>query len=560
MYEDCARHTDNSKYYFRVLFYGGQPPWLLRALSEVSNYTVRDISNNNNYDVQQKRLNWVSALSQNTQQGKSGQFLNDTDTYSKAVPYPQGNAKRSISLYRKSKKSLKDKHRRYSTPDQNPDQETDYEFFDYGIATLANSAEPERKANDSLPSLPSTSTPVYDNPIPAAVTEFAEREGHYESTDSIYETVSEEQPPPIPARLISDKSVWSTSQIEDEEGYISVPAPMERVATIETPVTVSQDINLPDEGGQDYQNVSANLPSLSTSDGDSVPSIMLHQSLSIEDEATGEAALAKIEADYHAIESTGNLSSLEATSPRPLHAMATIESYFQSLFLSAHGVQHGSLSPISSDDKSSLNNLCPESGANNTCTTSEAPQHLTNEVPTATMALGATLDDNSLNTAKVDIQDSPLHAYDTLQHEYWRHSPDKFTSPVRHDFVLREQPLVHDGQESFHEPTGHRFTHTAASTSLQGEFTNDLSCKDHIPTQMFMLSLQKMQQALEAMQDAYIYMPHSASNKAHDEQHNLGEQPSADATDHLVLGEMCSVADPQEIMTRCLSEFSHNIM
>lgn len=455
----------------------------------------------------------MTALSQQIQQESSSQILNDTDTYSMAVPTYQ-QAKRSISLYRKSKRSVKDRSRRYSTPVA---QNTDYEGVNHGIhKALTDSTGSERKADDALPLLPlsSTDVPIYDDPVSMCGADLASLKegGHYKHTDSIiYDvpvTPNEEQPR-LRTRQSAPQLNDMFTQIEDEEGYVSVPVPMERVSSrwplpaASTDVTeMTETQEHPDGGaGTDYQNVSA-IPL--TPDEDAVLPTMLHQSISIEESPQDPAEL---QAEYYALESAGNLSSLEATSPCPLHAMPTIELYLQSLNIKPH---ERSSSSLSSEVKS-LDSRHPSEKSKEA-----AHQHNKETVPICNMGY---TDENCTTPIKRDAetQHSDLHAYDTLKHEYWRHPPDikltTYTSqspPVKQNFVQRK---LHANNEQQSELIG-------GNTISSEEFDQDLTSKgDHIQTQMFVL--QKMQKTLEVMQAAYAHMPNvshsteTASSEVH---------------------------------------------
>lgn len=486
----------------------------------------------------------MTALSQNILQENGSQILNVMDTYSTTVPAPQGNTKRSTSLYRKTKRSQKDKSRRFSTPVQTSSQDADYEGID--CSALASSTGPQRKANDSLPSLPLAmhKSAVYKDPIPvyeAVVSEATEQEDeHYECPDSIYE-----------------------EKFEDEEGYVSVSPPTERV-TVPSERTGATVADIPANPGTqespdenttlslDYQNVQTIYPRLSTDESTSkpVPSIVLYQSVKAENsEEIRDEIVDPVEFSGLQVESVGNLSSLEASSPCPLHAMATIESYLQSLHLNPDLQVNQKLpSPLSSESKLErcYNDFLQE---NNTCTTEEHQAVSNENMNTA----NSVLDDTSPTSRHIQP-----HAYDILRHEYWRQSGNTFSTctsrspPARLDLALTKEPEQQSHGQQFQQ--FHDNPSASASVSVQG---------DHI--QMQMLMLQKMQQALEAMQVAYAHLPnmtHSAettSNTGHgNEETSLDQtnivQDRVSPPKTLWNNVVPQLLDPRETMSRCLSK------
>lgn len=415
--------------------------------------------------------------------------------------------------------------------------------------------------------------------IPSAQsTQLSDNENRYD--DIVYK--SEEEPPPIPPKkrqtiiqnVMTDYMRDNSS--EDEEGYVSVTAPTQKNST--PPDTRAS--MLP----QDSQDSATSLSTLcDTFETPVFPIITCSQNSSdgeeeslrvlISDDTMDAVEHSKLLGSTQDHISLGNLSSLEITSPQVhRNILPGVEQYFN--FLKLHSDDQrlspvpddGSEHDIDHDDKF-------ESG-------DEENVHLRPPMMSTPHSSTTSLDTNSNASAAITIptsmQSNPT--YDKLQHEYWRQqsesrgssntthcSPSKqfvtVEKPRQQHFPQNQQPPI-----SFFSPD-ETFFHPLNSSS-PAEFCPQ--ARDPVQIQTYLL--QKMQQALEAVQAAYAYMPYmspeteyptskqhnSSSKMATAQQSKNGRLPeeSSQVPVISVASSEGKVAKPHVLMKQCFGKYT----
>ncbi len=336
-----------------------------------------------------------------------------------------------------------------------------------------------RNPNDNLPLLPRNPTElesVYEEvrDIVDASNDSCSTENEYDDTILDRSIMDENKPPPIPPKLRTRKPSQQniiTSQIthqditDDEEGYVPVGHP---------------DVT----GGQALADSPADTEpssSLSISEASalSIPSVTYTQVNSSEEtyaDPLDPFAYLAIEDDSQEFLSLGNLSSLEIPSPNiPNYNVDDILQLFH---------QAPKLSPIHSNDGSEISydgdSTSPSHNRSSKSAQSKEPDDTLLEFQAENKPISSFCDRMVVHS---DSGNNHEHNYDKLQWNHWRQNNDNKSKAV---------PV----------PSGQTFAHEIAE-SPQAEFNFDSALRrDPVEMQTFML--QKMQQALEAMQAAYV--------------------------------------------------------
>lgn len=573
----------------------------------------------------------MNAISQSIQQG-GDKSINEFETcFDKedmpAVYQTSKAANRNSRLF--YRKSLKEKtvHGQDLTQDNDGAIKTNSSYINPDSErAITESTLMERRPDDTLPSLPTPEDihppqpddKLYDVPdfadnseyelpplspqddyeiLPGTIchpttttqptkNEIGEVENKLHSTDTLIEA----EPPPIPPKLrtrqsmtyqnfASHNSTYQNSD-DDDEHYVPVTAP--------SGLSISQaSVDSGAEGAVSLihsNSLSSDEYVLNTS----MPSITFTQTYSSNEESPYSSLLSDDDMDNSRLQpdclSLGNLSSLEVTSPCVPRAMPSIEKYLHYLYQSStsHTFKQG-LSPLHSDDGSDYSDCdstVDREEANISSTISERlPQSDPNNIHVSNP--GSRSADTSTNVSTLShLGDSGLHMYDRLQHKNWRQLQSMGNKPST-DFTLGQPPRQRQvqscvqgqnyPQESISRSLQRSTTSNAAEFSLDSQFKRD-------PVEMQTYMLQKMQQALEAIQAAYAYMPYMSSEaetpavktqtKSHpeilersdnaklgSEDSDIVSKPKGSSSPKQV-GTMLQVSESQALMKNCLSEFN----
>lgn len=587
--------------------------------------------------MQQRRFNWITAIKQSIQ--PNSQLHSNLEASFSKEDQPVTYQKVKISrrpdsmLYRKSLRVIPE--RRFSTPIsyQIPDNEIIEQNPSYYNSQRACQEKykfisQERKADDSLPSLPvsteCTADIVYDE-----IQDFAANSSYpttiqcaNDDNESGYDdivqqenlnnedtAIKEEQPPPIPPKLRARQSVAQDiifSQMissEDEEGYVSVTQtqPAEEIDSQPQPLfNAALPSTTPDDEASvslDSQNSVTVHSTMSTAGNTSVPILTYSSEESplsfISDNSMDPVEHARLLGECNAHISLGSLSSLEPIkSPCSPHGLSSVENYFHILYHHPSreiNSPHHKLSPLHESESGSDSNPPENKGEIKTPlkeATNVVTHHQTEVIPvTANKSPLPTSDSTSTCTTTLQPDDFDLHPYDKLQHwtsqagnkdsVNFSHSP-----PPRQKFdfgKLRERKSFTSPQ---HNPTSPQRSFLLTGVPLDAKHS---SKRDPLEIQTCML--EKMQQALEAMQAAYAYMPYMSpeaeiattiqqtkfsDDEPFPEQYNPANEsvlssthedvikkPEDDASLRNLTGQE-HLLESQALMEKCLSKFSES--
>ena len=456
-------------------------------------------------------------MNQGVQQSEKDQpsheiYLDNDDT---AIIYE------SIPTFKRSifrKKSAKDKRLSAPIPSLEPFDDIIAKQNPCYVDTMSidrERGEQKRNARDALPQRPTQTAAEYE--LYAEVQDISTGEG-YEYDDIIN---PENIPPPIPPKLKNRHNfVTQTTASDDEEGYVPVnqqadnlreqmfsDSPASAPLRPQSPLSLSSGLSSP----RPVETSAASIPMITCDIADSSEEVQVSPNFC--GGLMDSSAYLAVEDDTQ-----GNLSSLEI-SPNKNYSMEHIQHLFHQ-GLSA-------MSPVHSNDGSELS------------FGDDSPPHKAH-IPDE----GTSLPKPPCHTTK------GRNVYDKLQWECREQSS-----------YVKSKPISVPARENIVAMSHSRFNNE--STHETSEYTQDFSPSSPSTRDLQTLMLQKMQQALEAMQEAYMYMSQDEEATKPETLQFLESSQSMIASlcqpkKHVDQKKIENSADadllPHALMTKCLGE------